>query len=398
MDLIFTSFGVSHLPQRARRPTDVFYRMPPASLDISGSALVPDYAVLLLADRIVIDETAYDLLLRDRHDSYRQVALMVKVLTDEGFVRLENFDRIVASNRGLLNDMLERDLKELDSWVNPLKESIKAWSRFLEGVRDPVKVDHVRSAGQAESTDDTGVLRWTLDMAGSSVIHLIGGLAGLLSAYRLSPSREDLVLEALDSARRRRESKHRQALRDVVAEYLSYVNTNLLIANVLGTGFHDWSDFQPFYRDKLLRVARTPDGRADSIRRLFDVSFPDFTFWSPANIVRALKDKRIADLRRLVQASVNAEVEFDQEFANTVLSSVLGIERSIGRLRNLVSYVTMPLGFIPMVGTPVQKAVEEAAVAPIAHRRREPYRWFYLMSDLADRTRGEGSGCNWEHR
>lgn len=119
---------------------------------------------------------------------------------------------------------------------------------------------------------------------------------------------------------------------------------------------------------------------------MFDVSFPEFTFWRPDNIVRALKDKRIVDLRRLVAAAARGEVEFDREFAVRSLIDVLRIERSIGKLRNFVSYLTAPLGFIPAVGTPVQKAVEEAFVQPIAHHRKKDYRWFYLISEMAERS------------
>jgi hypothetical protein len=170
------------------------------------------------------------------------------------------------------------------------------------------------------------------------------------------------------------------------------VNANLLLSNELGSGFYDWCDFRPFYHDKFLRVARSAapgENETECIRELFEVSFPEFTFWTPSNIVRALKDKRIVELRNLVDSAVRGDVTFDREFATRVLGEVLGVERSIGKLRNFVSYVTLPLGFIPWVGTPVQKAVEEAVVQPIARKRRSEYRWFYLISALAERTQRE---------
>ena len=52
------------------------------------------------------------------------------------------------------------------------------------------------------------------------------------------------------------------------------------------------------------------------------LSFPEFTFWTPVNIVRALKDKRIDDLRRLVEAAAKGDVEFDREFATRVLGEL----------------------------------------------------------------------------
>lgn len=44
------------------------------------------------------------------------------------------------------------------------------------------------------------------------------------------------------------------------------------------------------------------------------------------------------------------------------LCEVFEIEISLGKFRNIVSYVTLPLGFIPIIGKPVQKTVEEAIV------------------------------------
>lgn len=75
MDLILTSFGVSHLRRRERRNTDIFFRMPPASLASAGQEFMPDYAALLITDRIVIDQKTYELLISDRHVSYGNVAL-----------------------------------------------------------------------------------------------------------------------------------------------------------------------------------------------------------------------------------------------------------------------------------------------------------------------------------
>ncbi len=130
MDLMLTSFGASHLSQCERRNSDIFHRMPPASLASAGQEFLPDYAALLLADRIILDTRTYELLISGRHESYGQIALMAKMLNDEGFVRLENFDFVIARNRELLDAMLERDLKELDSWVEPLKEFVDEWGRY----------------------------------------------------------------------------------------------------------------------------------------------------------------------------------------------------------------------------------------------------------------------------
>jgi hypothetical protein len=380
MDLILSSFGVSHRPRRERRNTDIFYRMPPVALATAGQDFMPDYAVLLLADRIVIDRKTYDLLLSGRHYTYGNVALMTKMLFDEGFVRLEDFDSVVAQNRGLLERMLERDLKELDSWVAPLKESVQEWRSFVDSFRGPLRHDFLegRLKDQDATSDDQEFYQ--------EISYRMSGWLHGLKNYSLEV--HYLVEAALESSRKRRESEHREALRDVLREYLSYVNANLLLANELDGSLYDWSDFRPFYRDKFLRIGRdTAPGQedVDNIRKLFQISFPEFAFWTPANVIRALKDRRIVELRRLVEAAAEGRVEFDREFGVRVLTEVLGVERSIGKLRNFVSYATLPLGLIPWVGDVVQKVVEEAVVQPIARKRKSNYRWFYLISEMAER-------------
>jgi hypothetical protein len=104
---------------------------------------------------------------------------------------------------------------------------------------------------------------------------------------------------------------------------------------------------------------------------------------------RCYKDKRIEDLRTLVCDATAGKVEFDDSFAKAILSEVFKCERKAGRFRNILSYVTLPLGFIPYVGTFAQKAVEET-IARIRERKiKEKHRWFYLMSEVAGETTSE---------
>ena len=39
----------------------------------------------------------------------------------------------------MLDKMLKRDLKELDSWITPLKESLYEWRAFSEKFRGPLR-------------------------------------------------------------------------------------------------------------------------------------------------------------------------------------------------------------------------------------------------------------------
>jgi hypothetical protein len=317
MDLMLTSFGASHLPRRSRLDTDIFYRMPPATIATSGQQLMPDYALLLLADRMVLDQTTYDLLIRGSHFSYGNVALMLKALHDEGFIRLEDFDSIISANRQLLNAMLERDMQELNSWLGPLKQSVTEWRNFVACFQGPLRHDYY--LGQLV---DHGLEHEKQGIQAARPYRL-GGIHAARGYHNMVQS---LIQQELDRAENLGEHRPSQVIGEVIAEYLSYVNVNIVPSSEFGCGFYDWCDFGPFYRDKFLRVGRmAAPGQDDieNIKQLFAVSFPEFTFWTPENIIRALKDKRIKDLRALVSGAVRGDFAFDREFAIHVLTEVL---------------------------------------------------------------------------
>jgi hypothetical protein len=130
---------------------------------------------------------------------------------------------------------------------------------------------------------------------------------------RLTPSAatDRLLQEAMVSAAKRRKRAYRRILKEAVTDYLSHVNANLVLANEFGCGVHDWGDFEPFYRQKFLRVGQAlmpheKDVRA--VRRLFGLCFPAFASWEPRTFVKALKDKRVAELRGLVSRAAAGEV------------------------------------------------------------------------------------------
>lgn len=381
-EVLLTSFGLSHLPRRDTDNPDIFYRLPPTSMAHANSPFMPDYAVLLLCDRIILDAATYDRLINLDEDGKRYfgpVAETMKALRSEGFLRLEDFTSVVAEHRELLERMLERDVKELEQWVKPLEASMLVWTDFVESFSDSMQNDlfhQLRGESRVSSPEHESLL-----------LHTRAHLHGLRSRAVSARLRHHLLVEqAVESSRKRRKSEYRQALRQEVEEHLSYVNANLVLCQVFSCGLHDWYDFQPFYRDKFLRIGREhapAEKEGDCVRRLFDVSFPELTFWDPKSLISALRDKRIDDLRRMVAEAVSGKKTFDREFANSVVQEVVKVEMGIGRVRNFVSYATMPLGFIPVIGTPLQKAAEEVISRPIEMARRKPFQWYYLISEMA---------------
>ncbi len=381
MKLMLTSFGVGQ--EELREPDEEirfnyedrpspFWRMPPVRLRDVNNRFMPEYAALLLCEKVVLDETSFALLQEGRHRVYAEVAKALTALHAEGFVELVDFNRILSDKQALLQRMLEHDLAALDQWISPLEQSLRLWHRFAEHA--------AKLISQERRYLDRNHIP-PLVMMGRSPA---GSGAAIIANLLLS--------DALEFSRKRRRSEHRDALRDRLRLYLSYVNANLVLSNELEVGFHDWTDFAPFYRQKFLSVGKEEvetEKHISAAQALFKVSFPEFAIADTPGLLRALQDKRVADLRQLVDDAVKGEVAFDEEFARHVLGDVLRIEKRVARYRHIVSYLTLPVNFLPWVGGLAQKVAEEAIGMVLERQLKRQYRWFYMLSDVAEGATGE---------
>ncbi|MCZ6624067.1 MAG: hypothetical protein O7B35_07540 [Deltaproteobacteria bacterium] len=418
MELILTSFGLSHLGLKGDEgpsfgDINPFYRMPPLRMSLAGRLPVPDFAVLLLCDRVILDSETWERIKKDRYSQgYKLTAEVVKSLYAEGFIRIEDFNAIIADNRTLLEKMMERDLKRLDDWVDPLKESLDLWGKYVTLTGDFWRSDilHVKEfqpdyevkevSYETTDFDRSDIIKIlhiednahaTTDFDRSDIIEFlhIEDNAHAIGVIGDTPYL-DLLKGALKSSSKRRRSKYRQVLRALLTEYLAYVNANLVVSHTLGMGFHDWEDYAPFYRAKFLTIGaeeRPGQENMRAVRKLFEVSFPEISFSNPRSLIKILTDKRITQLRELVEKAVRGDVEFDKEFANRTFQEVLRIEQKAGRVRKIVSWATLPLSFIPVVGSPLQKGVEEAAGHIVERKLKKDFRWFYLISEHAQQPR-----------
>ncbi len=384
MKLLLTSFGLSHAQWRSAENPDLFYRMPPVSMSRATHAFSPDYAVLLLADTIILDKATYERLLANHHHSYAHVATMLRALHDEGFVTLEDFDTAIEPHRKLLDEALQRDLKQLDTWIVPLKESARQWQEFVLRLGESLR-DEIYRARHGVIADNFFTLEPARSSQMAAWLHDANGYCTVgLGTSQL------MVQQAMESARMRRKAEYRDQLRFHLAGCLAYVNANILLSHKFDAGLHDWPDFQPFYNAKFLTIARDSapgQHEINNIRKLFELSFPELAFQQPEELIKALKDKRIASLRDLVSSACKGEVEFDREFANRVLYEVFKVEQRMSMVRKVVSYATLPLHFVPFVGVPLQKVAEEAIEHAVEHKKKKDLRWFYMISELAQRQK-----------
>lgn len=344
---------------------------------------MPDYELLVLCDQIVMDEMSFARLVENPARAYSGVADTFRELMIEGRIELVDFASILRGKSDLLEKMLEHDMDVLDQWVIPLRESLTTWRHFadmsIQVWRDQCEFlslhdDHL-------SGHDMHALHHHRAVLMHEIGHMVHGVMG--NAHYLS----DMVDTALSSSEKRKQKDYRSALREVLRAYLGYVNANLVLSNEFQIPFHDWLDFTPFYYTKFLSIGKaenpTEEGRKQ-VEKLFTVAFPELAINDTHALLKVLNDKRIQDLRQLISDAVAGRVQFDEHFARSVLAEVLQTERKVTRFRNVLGYVTLPIGFVPLIGTPAQKAVEETIGIPVAHKMKQKHQWFYMLSEVVD--------------
>ena len=346
---------------------------------------MPDYELLLLCDSVIMDEASFDRLVKGSSAAYSHVSQTFQALKSEGRIELRDFSSILRPHAELLGRMVENDLKLLDQWVEPLRESLTLWRHFSQMSTDLMRSDQEEWFSHAPLRAEPHPHAYS--RIKPSLLHEV---AHMMNNDHLNVEQMSmLVKDALESSTKRKRKEYRDALRNVLQAYLTYVDVNLILSHQLDVGFHDWLDFTPFYSAKFLSVGRDEDPVREGktqLEKLFTVPFPELAIRNTRALMKALNDKRLEDLRRLVAEAINGRVQFDIEFAKSVLAEVFQSSEHAKKLRTIVGYATLPIGLIPWVGTVAQKAIEEGVGISIESKHQQKHRWFYMLSDIAQST------------
>ena len=99
-------------------------------------------------------------------------------------------------------------------------------------------------------------------------------------------------------------------------------------------------------------------------------------------MMRAINDKRTDDLRNFVKNAIDRGETFDTLGCAAILKEILRLERRAGVRRNITGWATLPLGFIPVVGTPIQKGAEELINRLWSNKPIERFAWYYLIDEI----------------
>lgn len=363
-----------------------FHRMPPLCLNQCSGQFHIDYAALFLFDRVIVDEVSYNEVLDPNFSEIHylseevmgaikkgalEYATVLKSLEKEGRLTTKNFDELHAMTRPLIDKALESDLKTIPYWTKPIKESIGQWTKVINGIRE---------ARMPMMKEQRSYILEAEEMTISDILHNISG-----TIYRGGN-----LVDGMKKWKKKLSPTLRKKCRELLSDYLAYINFNLLLGVECGAAFTDWQDMQPLYAAKFKAAKEAKASSQDDYggkvlaqgRQLFNFMFPYFLPKSPKELLKALNDKRVVKLREFVTQSLERGVELDSAMCTTVLRDVLRIQsRSILR-RKITGWSTLPLGVIPVIGTGIQKGVAEIIDSLWADRSLEKYSWFYLLNEL----------------
>jgi hypothetical protein len=392
MRVMLTSYSIGKYPS-------IFNRFPPLDIRASAKGLSPDYSLLVLCDNCILDNVSFELLMSRPGPLFKSTARMAKLLHDEGYLELADYSSIVNDHSELLDQMTRHDLESAVPWFKALKSSAVAWQHFARRASWPSNVDWefkptrnpeplLKNYSQTETWEVASRRKspksksWSIKGSKIAFTHTML----LREAYErgeviLAP--HSLRHETLDAS-----------LLNVLTSYLNYVNANLILSRKLEAGIYDWTDFLPFYQRKFLSVGYhdTPVFKiAETSHQLFDIAFPEFSIGDPDHLLRLLKHRRVAELRTLITEASEGRVTFDNEFAKSVYREVFEIDEERIRRQRLIGYLTLPIGFIPLIGNFAQPAVQELLGTLTEKQLIKPYRWFYMVRDTVPKERFKAS-------
>lgn len=375
MKILLSSFGVTENVND--KPQSPYYLMPP--MRSVNNSIMPDYSTLLLFNQIVMDVNSFDFVMqwnerveaqisriertknvsnKEKDDLSKSILAFIdtfKLMKQEGFIELVDFNAILGQRKNLLKKMLDYDMSISDVWMKPLKTSLQIWDKFTKNAPSSLNPH-------------------------PSSLHIANNKTALIKANlhlreRMLETKKPYERDVTDILERH------------LREYLNYVNCNLILSNTLNVPFHDWGDYSPFYEQKFLSVGQIESNiqkEKSYAQKLFQVSFPEFEITKPSTFMKVLTDKRIEDLRSMIRESVENGNQFDVKFARETLKTVFNLEKKTAKYRSLISWVTKPIDFIPWAGNLASMLVDEFAGHMVEQKIKKDFRWFYLLSDIAE--------------
>ncbi|HET9234781.1 MAG TPA: hypothetical protein VFP10_11630 [Candidatus Eisenbacteria bacterium] len=305
-------------------------------------------------DRIVVDEECIDWLTthaltanfgEDVNAVFNDYALLLGELDKVGRVVRINYRDVLAQSKQAIDSIVQHDLASPEKWEAPIGSAVEAWNDVISFFRS---IETTPLAGDG-----------AVALAGIYYMHGYAPYQGSLKALREPHGRS------------------------ILKEYLTHINFNIMLSRSTGAAILDWSDLAPLYAYKS-RGAKPDDAAegARSAQKLFEIFFPCPIRIRPEKFAKAMGDKRLEELRKLVAEAAAGRATFDPEFAIRTLTEILEAHRQSNVRQRIVGWASLPLDFVPGIPPGVTNVLQEVAGPLWTDRPLEKFSWYFFIADL----------------
>ena len=311
-------------------------------------------------DEFVIDSEAADRLKNPGERVWlKEWTELVSVFESEGSLTTTDVAAAGSANPHRRGWMLRRDLQRPERWWQALgyHDSLTHGAERLLG-------DNAREAKD---------LSWQFDPESRFGVQGDDGEYHDLSVVLLEAG------ESETEAHRQLYSTALSALRTQLQE----VNACLVACDQLGVAPVMWAPYRQYLQEKLDPRAATSSPHAEAAgRQFFSIAFPAYLPTSVRDFARLRADRRIKALREEIQRASRGSDMLDPEYPQRILTEVLHLERRSARVRRIAGWIATAVGSIPVPGLGLAAAaLAEAVTNRKEGKQREPWHWFYLISD-----------------
>lgn len=334
-------------------------RMPPLGMFDPATGFSPDLPVLLMFDEFIVDEQAIGFMERNKHKPWLgQWPEIIRYLQAEGCLEAVDLEVIVKDAARVRSIMTRQDLRDPPRWAAAMEFH-----------------DSLLNAADAAFSDSPGTsqpLNWAFDP--EKVSFLAGkdkhmhSLRALLAREPPDEVHAELVPVALQHLKWQ----------------LSEVNAGIAASMMLSAVPMFWAPYGEYLKEKGTASTDIQEGleRSRAARIFFEIAFPRFSPKTVADLCRLRTDDRLRSLRTEIERAYRSGDVVDKDYPQAILEEALRVDRRVGRIRRITSWVSAAVGLVPGVGVAATATGElVASTAESGIRRR--LEWLYLISNGA---------------
>ncbi len=327
----------------------------PPVVDVDGLWNL-DFTSLLLFDRVIVDSQSVEFVQHSRLKVHRSLRETIAVLADQGFLEVRDYGEIARRSSDELRSMDEAEAAAKSVWRKAGRGSIGIWKQKALPATD---------------------IRSRFSFAIWYYMLQNGGAFTFEEAERL----ERIALEV-----GKKEARLRNELHEFASQtYLRQVHLNLILARELAGTVLDWENIQPFYHEKLLRVAGGRDERNQraKLKELFTMGLPDYQPRNAKEFLRLASDRRLSRLREIITYAAQTGESVDQRFVQSSLRELMDSRERADRLRKRTAWITSPLLLLHLPGHLIREVIVEGLHHAAKTKIEEQYSWPTLIIDSA---------------